>query len=135
MDYKKTAEEFMIDSFLKTPPFAPPEDMSKGEIGILTYLSFFKNKVLPGDLSSALKISTGRTAIALKSLEKKNMITREKDDYDKRRVIVSVTDKGKAYAKSQKDKALNNLSTMFEFLGEDDTKELIRIYKRIYDAQ
>lgn len=131
MDYKSVAEKFMRDSFGKQPPFTPPEDMSKGEVGILTYLSFVKNGILPGELSKELKLTSGRIAIALKGLEKKGFIRRARDDKDRRKVIVTVTDSGKRHATSQKDKALTELTAIFTYLGETDTLEFLRIYNRI----
>lgn len=135
MDYQKLAEQFMIKSFAKEPPFTPPEDMSKGEVGILTYLTFFHSNVLSGELAKGLRLSSGRVAIALKSLERKGLVRREEDAKDRRKVVVNATPAGKKIATKQKEQALMELVNMFDYLGEDDTKELIRLYDRLLEMK
>lgn len=48
-----------------------PQEFSRGEMGILVYLTFKKDGVTSGQLSEALFVSTGRIATALKGLEKR----------------------------------------------------------------
>lgn len=132
MGYRELAEQFMIDSFSKEPPLSPPADMSKGETGILTYLSFYRNNVLSGELSKELRLTSGRIATALKSLEKKGFIVRTAGIDDSRKVIVSATKEGILHANKQKDKALDDLTAIFEYIGEDDAKEFVRILRRIF---
>lgn len=131
MDYRKLAEQFMIDTFCKEPPFAPPEDMSKGETGILTYLSFVRNNVLSGELSKMLNLTSGRIASALKSLEKKGFVVRNTAADDSRKVVVSATKDGVNHANRQKEKALDDLTAILKHIGENDAKEFIRILYRI----
>jgi len=132
MNYRKLAEQFMLDSFGAEPPFTPPEDMSKGEAGILTYLSFFHNNVLAGELSKQLRLTSGRIAIALKGLERKGYVKRKRDEKDHRKVIVTVTPKGKEHATKQKEHALNSVEAILKHLGEEDSKEFIRLFHKIY---
>lgn len=133
MDFRNFAEQFLLDSFCKEPPITPPEDMSKGEIGILTYLTFIQNNILSGELSKNLRISSGRIAIALKSLEKKKYILRSVLPSDKRKVIVCATPDGIFHAKVQKEKAITQLTQIFQFLGEKDSEEFVRILYRIFN--
>ena len=135
MDYRKLAEEFLIDTFTKVPPFAPPEDMNKGEMGIITYLASCKNNVLSGELSNVLKLSSGRVAIALKSLEKKGFIYRSSPLEDKRKVVVSITEKGQKCSDEHKEKAIDDFSKIFKFIGPKDTKEFLRILYKIFDIE
>jgi DNA-binding MarR family transcriptional regulator len=135
MDYRKLAEQFMIDTFCKEPPFTPPEDMSKGEVGILTYLTFFHNNILSGELSKGLNITSGRIAIALKSLEKKGFIKRSHGKEDRREVVVCATKSGMEHAQLQKEKGLNDLTRILNYIGEEDSKELIRILYKIFNIK
>lgn len=135
MTNRELAEQFMSDSFLKEPPFSPPEDMSKGETGILTYLTFIRNNVLSGELTKALKLTSGRIASALKSLEKKGFIVRTVGVDDCRKVVVSATKEGIFHANMQKDKALNDLTAIFDHIGEEDAKEFVRILYKIFSIE
>ena len=132
MDYRKLAEDFFSKSFEKRTSFPePPKEISKGEIGITLYLTMKKDKILVGELSKELNLSSGRTAIALNSLEKKGYIMRDKSNEDKRKVVVGITEKGKEFALSKREKAINCMTKLLEYLGEDDAKTLIRILNKI----
>lgn len=135
MDYKKIAEEFMKGIFGKEPPFSPPDSMSKGEVGILVYLTFIKETALAGELSEQLNLSSGRIAIALKGLEKKGFVKRTSGISDRRQVIVSATEAGKNHAIAEKEEGLNKTIKLLESLGEHDALEFMRILYKIYDIK
>lgn len=131
MDYKELADELLLICRKNNRPFAPPHDISKGEIGLLTYLAFDNNYMLAGDLSQTLGLTSGRIASALKSLEGKGFITRVNDPNDKRKVIVSITKEGKTFAENGKQKAILETAGLLEYLGEKDAQELVRLVKKI----
>lgn len=131
MDYRALAEELMESNLRKKPPFTPPEDVSRGEVGILIFLTQEKNNVLAGELSKQLNLSSGRIAIALKNLEKKEFIARRADMLDKRKVIVSITEKGRLFAENGRLRCLRDTEAFLCHLGENDAKEFVRILKKI----
>ncbi len=98
--------------------------ISEGERGILGLLGkSYPEPLSSGDLAEKMFIGTGRVGNALKSLEKKGLICREKDAKDKRKVWVYLTDHG--YQNYQKiDKAC------MQFL--EDLIQLVSIEK--FDA-
>ena len=116
MHYKQLAKEF-FDFLVKTNarPVGPPDpkEYSKGEMGILIYLTFQKDGVTSGQLSEALQVSTGRVASALKSLEKKQLIIRRTDGVDKRKVNVYITDKGKQNTLKKHEEAIEQMEKKF----------------------
>ena len=135
MDYRQLALE-LTESFSR-PRFAKREpEHAHGEFGILFFLHFNKIKngvesFSSGDLSKALELSTGRMAIALNGLEKKGYINRKTDYVDRRRVIVSITEEGSAFAEAHHEKGLDRFEKMLRALGEEDAVEFVRITKRI----
>ena len=100
MDYRALANE-LVSNMTKSPkmPFQKKvDDLSQGEKRILGYLTFFKNEgASSGELSEKLFLSTPRVASALNSLSKKGFIERNRDENDKRIVIVTITEAGKSF--------------------------------------
>jgi MarR family transcriptional regulator, organic hydroperoxide resistance regulator len=133
MDYRALANE-LISNMTKNPkmPFQKKvDDLSHGERRILGFLTFWKNEATSGELSEKLFLSTPRVAAALNSLSKKGFIERNKDENDKRIVIVTITDAGKSFMMEEHEEALSMLEKTLQKLGEKDAKEFVRILKRI----
>jgi MarR family transcriptional regulator, organic hydroperoxide resistance regulator len=133
MDYKTLANE-LFQNMIKTRKKAfhkKVDELSLGERKILGYLSFGKNGVTSGDISEHLNLSTPRVASALNSLSKKGFIERNKDEQDKRMVIVTITESGKCFVKEEHEEAMNMLEHILKKLGERDAKEFVRIITRI----
>lgn len=136
MDYRALANE-LVNNMTKSPkmPFQKKvDDLSQGEKRILGYLTFFKNEgASSGELSEKLFLSTPRVASALKSLSKKGFIERNRDENDKRIVIVTITEAGKSFMREEQEKAVSMLEKTLQKLGEEDAKEFVRIIKRIIE--
>ncbi len=135
MDYCKLAEAFLISQASNPPPFEPPKNITMGESGILSYLTFAHNNVLVGELVDRLGLSSGRVAIALKGLDKKGDIVRQQMSEDKRKYIVSVTDSGRQKAIDTRQHHVSELTKVFEYLGEKDTLEFIRLHERLINRR
>jgi MarR family transcriptional regulator, organic hydroperoxide resistance regulator len=133
MNYKLLAEELfhIMTRTAKLPFQKKVDDLSHGERRILGYLTFGKNGVPSGDLSDKLDLTTPRVASALNSLAKKGYIERNRDENDKRMVIVSITEAGKSFMMEEYNKLISMMQQTLERLGENDAQELIRIIKRI----
>ena len=122
MQYKYTKDIFMLIN----------QAASMGEERVLTYLYKEQDNVLPGQLTEELQLSTGRIANILKRLEEKGYIERQRRDKDKRRVEVSLTEKGKAFAAEKYQENLQSHRMLLERLGEEDAKELLRIFEKVF---
>lgn len=135
MDYKALAEELfhVMTRTAKLPFQKKVDDLSHGERKILGYLTFGKNGVPSGDLSEKLDLTTPRVASALNSLAKKGYIERNRDENDKRMVIVSITESGKSYMLEEYNNLILMMQQTLEKLGEKDALEFIRIIKRIQE--
>ncbi len=99
-----------------------------GESGVLQILlENEKNKkpLSSGDICAKMQLSSGRTALTLKSLELKRLIVRRADEKDKRRTLVKLTEKGKAIAESTAKEVSAAVNKIVEKLGEKQAAEFI----------
>ena len=102
-------------------------------MAILGMLSATDKPLAPGDLAERLQLSSSRVANALKTLERKGFVTREINPADRRGIIVSITPEGDAFGKARFNEAVASTRELIADLGEEDTKELVRILERIQD--
>lgn len=132
MDYKQLAED-LFDSMARCPkiPMEEPREFTRGEMGILVFLSFNKDGITSGDLSDGLSVSTGRIATALKSLEKKELIIRRTDPEDKRRVNVFITEEGKRLVLDKQHQGIERMTKALKKLDEKEVVEFVRLVKKI----
>lgn len=108
--------------------FSQLTDFLQGELKILYYLLVNDNKeISPSELSEKLHISRPRITAALTGLRQKGLVTTDTSKEDRRRVYVDLTPDGKAYVKERKDNVEEYFEKYVEGLGEENTKELIRL--------
>ena len=105
----------------------------KGEDYVLQYLACSNNFSLPGEISEAMGVSTARIAATLNSLEGKGLISRQIDSSDRRRILVEITEDGKALARQKKQDVFKKTEQMLIALGEADSKHLLRIMNKLTD--
>ena len=99
-----------------------------GESGVLQILlENEKNKkpLSSGDICAKMQLSSGRTALTLKSLELKRLIVRRADEKDKRRTLVKLTEQGKVLAESTAKEVSAAVNKIVEKLGEKQAAEFI----------
>jgi len=106
---------------------------NKGELFVLHFLSKNKTQVIPSELSTALHATTGRISALLGSLEKKGQIEREIDKSNRRNIIVTITDAGRARVRAEMKDIKEGLSRVFIEMGETDTAEFMRLIKRFFE--
>lgn len=103
----------------------------RGEHFIVQYINIMGRKVQPSEISAEMEISTARVAAALNGLEKKGMIRREIDPSDRRRILVDLTDVGRERADEVSEHMMYGVRMLFEYLGIDDSRDLVRLVKRM----
>ena len=104
-------------------------DSVRGEYGVLRYLVYVQDHVSAGLLTEQLHVVPGRMTDILNSLENKGWIARNRDEEDRRRIKVSITEKGKIQARQMRRHIREEYQGMFQILGKRDTEELIRLLK------
>ena len=133
MDYKKLAEEFFRYNYLmsRTRPQRTLNESVRGEIFVLNLIARNDGDVLPSEISKESRLSTARIAAALNSLENKELITRQIDPKDRRRILVRLTEQGENLIRENQENGINEVAQMLRNLGEKDATEYIRIMGRI----
>jgi len=114
-------------------------DMSPGEFFLLTHIKSTEeetgvNGVFVSELSEILKMSMPAVSQQLKSLDKKELIVRDVDKDDRRKITVSISEKGQKFlkcAQGHMDKIITNIILQ---VGEDDVREFIRIIMKMGKA-
>ena len=96
-------------------------DSIRGEYGVLWYLLTKKEAVSAGELKEKLHVVPGRMTDILTALEKNKT--------DKRVVDVVLTKEGEKEAARRRKEIHEEYRGLFEILGYDDAKELIRLLK------
>ena len=103
---------------------------SQGEMRLLGCLHAVADGRTAGELSMLLELSTARIAAMLNNLERKGAITRARDEADRRRVVVRLTVQGREEVQTSYDAAVACLAEVYRRMGEDDTRELLRLSDR-----
>lgn len=139
MDFSELAMTFLEKLYMlnKARPQKEMNESMRGEAFVIHLLNFQSGSVQPSEISAAMGISSARIAAALNGLERKGLITRRIDTGDRRRILVDLTDAGKATAEEHRQSILAHTSKLLSVLGEEDAREYVRITGRLaeYAAQ
>ena len=133
--YEALAQEMMsaLDQTIKSPPQEKISAAMRGEMAVLRLLGREAKPLPAGEISRMLSMTTSRIAAVLGSLEKKDMILRQADKADKRRVLVTLTQKGDAFCLKRRQEIMEHMTEMLKYLGEEDAAHLVRIIKRTHE--
>ncbi len=104
---------------------------TQGEMCILALLDSDDSGITPGKLCECLNMTLPRISAALSVLEKKRLVSRITDSSDRRKLHVYITDRGRALVSEKLQSLAVDISSLLSTLGEEDSKEYIRILKRI----
>lgn len=105
-------------------------DFLQGELHVLNYLSQNKNmEINPSILSDNIHVSRSRITAALATLRKKNYVTMEMSQEDRRRMCVLLTPQGEAFIKEKHNNVENYFHILVEGLGEQNVMEMTRLIK------
>ena len=136
MDYKELAKIFLSNwqNCRKNPDFRHFDENTKGEMFVLQCIAAKNSAVYPNEISDETLISSARVAITLNNLENKGYLERKIDKQDRRRVIISLTEKGAAKAAEHYERLLGQIALMLENLGETDAIEYVRLTKKAFGS-
>ena len=104
---------------------------SRGLQMILVVLSRSTGEMCAGDLSKEIGVSTARTAVAIGNLSRKGFIETATSATDKRKVVVKITEAGRAEAEKSIQEMVCLIKYLLRELGEDDFVAFLRIFTKI----
>lgn len=125
-----TIGELMRRSTLKRPD----SDAAFGEGAMMMYL-FRHGSATAGDISDFLRVGSGRVANLLKTSEKKGIIKRSRDGTDGRKVIVSLTEKGREQHEKRTTELKKEFKKHMSVLTDEEFDSLLDIYKKLLGAK
>ncbi len=105
-----------------------------GEYALLSYIwdnKDNKDGVKISDISKYMNVTPPTVTPIVSRMESKGFISRVAGKCDRRVVNLFLTEEGEKILCQCNEKRLNMVSKIIEKLGEDDTRELIRILERL----
>lgn len=132
MNYNKKAEE-IFETLTKRKKYIGElsSNISQGESGVLLYLLNAKSNVSQSELSENLGVTMPRIVAVINTLQKKELIEKTLDSNDKRKSIISITNKGKDNIIKKKKDAIKFIENVIKELDEQEIEQYIAISKKI----
>lgn len=132
MNYNKKAEE-IFETLTKRKKYIGElsSNISQGESGVLLYLLNANSNVSQSELSENLGVTMPRIVAVINTLQKKELIEKNVDSTDKRKSIISITNKGKDNIIKKKKDAIKFIENVIKELDEQEIEQYIAISKKI----
>lgn len=111
--------------------FEAINDARRGMVYVIGYLYREKREITFNELSKKLDVSTARITKLLQKLVAKGYVNKRQDENDKRKIIISLTDRGNEIAKSIEEKFYETISDVIDYIGIDDINKFIEITTKI----
>ena len=105
-------------------------DLTLSQLGTLEALHFL-GPLFQKDLSEKLLVTGGNITMVVNNLEKRGLVTRERNQQDRRQVLVSLTSKGEALIKAVFPQHADQITAMLSVLSPADQDELGRLCKSL----
>ncbi len=108
--------------------------LSKGEGGILCELKKHPDGLTPGELAKKMDVGSGRIGNALKNMEKKGIIVRKDDDMDRRKTVVTLTEKGLSLVDECQIRFEHRMNYVIDKMGAETFEKYLSLSKEFVDA-
>ena len=130
---RRFAEEVFqkITSAHSRPFFAEIDKSSQGEFSVLGCLMHHAEGISAGEIAEVSCVSSARMAVLLSRMEEKGLIVKYKDENDRRRTMVRLTEKGNALINEKKQTLLCILEKITEKVGREKIETMIRTMEEI----
>lgn len=131
MNYNEKAEE-IFNSLTKRKKISDkmPSNISQGESGVLLYL-LNNDSVSQSELSEKLNITMPRVAAIINTLQDKMLVIKKTDLNDKRKTIITITEKGKKDILQKRKRAIIFIESIIKELTDEEIMQYISINKKI----
>jgi DNA-binding MarR family transcriptional regulator len=83
------------------------------------------------EIANKIGVTLAAVTHQINTLEKQDLVKRLSDSGDRRVVLIELTKKGREQVVALKKEFAKKTQILAEFLGEKDTKELIRLVKKM----
>lgn len=107
---------------------------TKGMPAVMRALLMADGPMSPGEIARASGVTDARIANTLRVLEQKGLIVRRPAEHDRRRVEVSVTDRGREVSLAHFNAAKDMVENFLREMGEQDAQDFVRVLTRVRDV-
>lgn len=135
-----TLREQLIQIMLRikrTTHFSSPGNLHTGEMMVLRRIGTARcspeTPMYVSGIHRDLHFSKPAISQILNSLEKKGYVMREIDADDRRKITVTLTEKGKHLCEQAQTRTDNLLDEIILRMGEEDMKQLMSLFTRLAD--
>ena len=98
---------------------------------MLKYLANIDRPVSAGEISGFMKVSTARVSVLLKKMNEKGFIIREKSSEDARKLMISLSEKGREEDKRHVNGMIETFRKIIDQVGSDRMEEFIAVSQQI----
>lgn len=106
----------------------------KGLGAVVRELDAAGGTLSPSELAKRTCVSDARIANILRVLQERGLVERKQSTGDKRRAEISLTQKGIEDCETRKAELERGVASFLTRLGDEDSRELIRLLGRVYDT-
>ena len=104
------------------------------QFGVLDVL-YTKGPLHVGEIIEKMLATSGNMTVVIRNMERDGYVCRMEDAADKRSFLISLTEKGRKKIEEVLPAHAAYIGRIFEFLPEEDQKELIRILRKFRERQ
>ena len=103
--------------------------LTLSQFGVLEVL-YHKGDLTVGEVQRKILSSTGTMPVIVKNLEKRNLLTRNVSEEDRRQVVLSLTEEGRTLVQQVFPENKAMILEYFSVLTEAEQKELLGLLKK-----
>lgn len=107
-------------------------DTKRSEMAIIAVLHAHKDQdgLKITEISNRLNLPPSAVTPGINDLEERGLLIRKNSPTDRRIVLAQLTEQGIAYFEERQEKFYQMAAALCDYLGEEDTREFIRIFDR-----
>lgn len=112
-------------------------DLTLGQFAVMEAL-YSKGRLSTGEVMEKILSTSGNIPVIVKNLEKDGFISRNQDESDRRKYILSLTDKGKDLMDEIVPENLKFMDELISLWDDEDKEELIMLmnkFRRKYEEE
>ncbi len=133
--YRETSYRYTAETDRRHELLFAPYDVSFPVFRVLTYLLLHDSSATPSQIADDLMILRQSMTNLLDSLEKRELIRREIDPKDRRRIRVSLLPEGETLAVQLLGVEDTFLVKMGKYITDEERREFRRLERKMYEAK
>ncbi len=123
-------DENLINELLELMPRTGrrvPDGSSRGHV--LRMLNNAGGVLTPSELKTAMDVTTPRITAILNDMEERDLISRQRDSKDHRRIVITITEEGRKVLDQHRRMRAKYLEELLDVIGPEDSQALLRILR------